>query len=102
MAKRFNGSSHPTVPRVCNARRRVAKILRDCGGDAAREALGVPPPNPLKQQKLRSALLFDAGKIAAVDFTEFDAETEARWQSILSRTPTEGESKGRDQLIFRL
>ena len=102
--------------------RRVVKILRYHGGDAAREAIGVPPPNPLKQQKLRSTLLFDADKIAdelnavvievddeaacrpagskyqvsasiflPVDLTEFDAETEARWQSILSRTPTVGE-----------
>jgi hypothetical protein len=76
----------------------------------------VPPPNPLKQQKLRGTLRFDGDKIAdglntvvievddeaacrpagrkyqvltsifpPVDSTEFDAETEARWQSMLNR-----------------
>jgi len=39
--------------------RMVAKILLSRGGDAARAALGVPPPDPLEQQRLRSTLLFD-------------------------------------------
>jgi len=41
------------------AARMVAKILVSHGGDAARAALGVPPPDPLEQQRLRSTLLFD-------------------------------------------
>jgi hypothetical protein len=38
------------------AARKVAKILIELGGDAARAALGVPPPDPLEQQRLRSVL----------------------------------------------
>jgi hypothetical protein len=38
------------------AARMVAKILVSHGGDAARAALGVPPPDPLEQQRLRSIL----------------------------------------------
>jgi hypothetical protein len=41
------------------AARLVAKILLSHGGDAARAALGVSPPNPLMQQWLRSNILFD-------------------------------------------
>jgi hypothetical protein len=47
------------------AARMVAKILVSHGGDAARAALGVPPPDPLEQQRLRSTLLFDAEGIAS-------------------------------------
>jgi hypothetical protein len=39
--------------------RMVAKILLSHGGDAARAALGVSPPNPLMQQWLRNNILFD-------------------------------------------
>jgi hypothetical protein len=41
------------------AARMVAKILLNHGGDAARGALGVPPPNPVMQQWLRSNILDD-------------------------------------------
>jgi hypothetical protein len=41
------------------AARMVAKILLSHGGDAARAALGVLPPNPLMQQWLRNNILFD-------------------------------------------
>jgi len=47
------------------AARMVAKILVSHGGDAARAALGVPPPDPLEQQRLRNTLLFDAEGIAS-------------------------------------
>jgi hypothetical protein len=47
------------------AARMGAKILVSHGGDAARAALGVPPPDPLEQQRLRSTLLFDAEGIAS-------------------------------------
>jgi hypothetical protein len=47
------------------AARMVAKILLSHGGDAARAALGVLPPDPLEQQRLRSTLLFDAEGIAS-------------------------------------
>jgi len=47
------------------AARMVAKILLSHGGDAARAALGVPPPDPLEQHRLRSTLLFDAEGIAS-------------------------------------
>ena len=36
--------------------RTVARILIELGGDPARAALGVPPPDPLEQQKLRTVL----------------------------------------------
>jgi hypothetical protein len=54
---------------VRNARM-VAKILVDLGGDAARESLGVPPPNPLRQAAfIKSSQGFrdpqDAADIAA-------------------------------------
>src|SRR5437879_5605908 len=39
--------------------RMVAKILLSHGGDAARAALGVSPPNPRMQEWLRSNILFD-------------------------------------------
>jgi hypothetical protein len=47
------------------AARMVAKILISHGGDAAREALGVPPPNPLEQQKVRAVVVLDAEKITS-------------------------------------
>jgi hypothetical protein len=39
--------------------RMVAKILLSHGGDAARAALGVSPPNPLMQEWLRTNIFFD-------------------------------------------
>jgi hypothetical protein len=36
------------------AAREVAKILIERGGDAARAALGLPPPDPLEQQRIRA------------------------------------------------
>lgn len=47
------------------AARLVAKVLIKHGGDAARAALGVPPPNPLEQQRLRAVLLLDEDKAAS-------------------------------------
>ncbi|MBR1195814.1 hypothetical protein JQ634_21725 [Bradyrhizobium sp. AUGA SZCCT0240] len=44
--------------------RMVAKILISQGGDAAREALGFPPPNPLEQQKLRETILLNPERAA--------------------------------------
>ena len=41
------------------AGRMVSEILLTHGGDAARAALGVPPPNPAVQQWLRGNILFD-------------------------------------------
>jgi hypothetical protein len=48
-----------------DAARMVAKILLSRGGDAAREALGVPPPNPLEQQRMRATLLLEPEKAAS-------------------------------------
>jgi hypothetical protein len=45
------------------AAREVAKILIERGGDAARAALGVPPPDPLEQQRLR-------GQFAGSEFVD--------------------------------
>jgi hypothetical protein len=41
------------------AARMVAEILLSHGGDAARAALDVPPPNPVMKEWLRSNILFD-------------------------------------------
>jgi hypothetical protein len=43
-----------TGPSAIEDARKVAKILIERGGDAARVALGLPPPDPLEQQRIRA------------------------------------------------
>ncbi|MBR1285408.1 hypothetical protein JQ597_25490 [Bradyrhizobium sp. AUGA SZCCT0177] len=47
------------------AARTVAEILIEHGCDAAREALGFPPPNPLEQEELRATILLNPERAAA-------------------------------------